>query len=58
MIFISNFQALYHGLSQYFQSKVCNTNKAVGEEISRLLDRFEDQSVKRKSFDGLEIFFL
>ena len=30
------FQALYNGLSQFHQSKVCNAAKAVGEEISRL----------------------
>jgi programmed cell death 6-interacting protein len=29
-------QAAYHGLAQYYQSLVCNANKAVGEEIARL----------------------
>ena len=33
---ISGKQAFYNGLSQYHQSKVCNTNKSVGEEIARL----------------------
>ena len=26
----------YHGLSEYFQSKVCKSNKCIGEEIARL----------------------
>ena len=34
--FISGKQAFYNGLSQYHQSKVCNANKSVGEEIARL----------------------
>lgn len=29
-------QAIYHGLAQYHQSRLCNANKAVGEEIARL----------------------
>ena len=29
-------QAFYSGLAHYFQSKVCNSNKSVGEEIARL----------------------
>jgi len=29
-------QAIYNGLAQYFQSRVCNADKAVGEEIARL----------------------
>lgn len=33
---VSGKQALYNGLSQFHQAKVCNTNKAIGEEISRL----------------------
>jgi len=33
---VSGKQALYNGLSQYHQSKVCNAAKSVGEEISRL----------------------
>ena len=33
---ISGKQAFYNGLSQYHQSKVCNANKSVGEEIARL----------------------
>jgi len=33
---VSGKQALYNGLSQFHQSKVCNAAKSVGEEISRL----------------------
>lgn len=33
---VSGKQALYNGLSQYHQSKVCNANKVIGEEIGRL----------------------
>ena len=33
---VSGKQAFYSGLSHYFQSKVCNANKSVGEEIARL----------------------
>jgi len=33
---ISGKQALYNGLSQFHQSKVCNAAKNIGEEISRL----------------------
>jgi len=33
---VSGKQALYNGLSQYHQSKVCNAAKNIGEEISRL----------------------
>ncbi|XP_043204066.1 programmed cell death 6-interacting protein-like [Amphibalanus amphitrite] len=29
-------QTLYQGLAEYYQSRVCNANKAVGEEIARL----------------------
>ncbi|XP_076063979.1 programmed cell death 6-interacting protein-like protein AliX [Oratosquilla oratoria] len=29
-------QAAYHALAQFHQSRVCNANKAVGEEIARL----------------------
>ncbi|XP_049798045.1 programmed cell death 6-interacting protein isoform X2 [Schistocerca nitens] len=29
-------QAAYHGISQYYQSLVCKSNKSVGEEIARL----------------------
>ena len=29
-------QALYNGLAQYHESKVCNTDKNIGEEIARL----------------------
>lgn len=32
---VSGKQAIYNGLSQFYQSKVCNTDKAVGEEIAR-----------------------
>ncbi len=28
-------QAIYNGLAQYHQSKVCNASKSVGEEIAR-----------------------
>ena len=28
-------QAIYHGLAQYYQSRLCNANKSVGEEIAR-----------------------
>ena len=28
-------QAIYNGMAQYFQSRVCNANKEVGEEIAR-----------------------
>ena len=33
---VSGKQALYNGLSQFHQSRVCNAAKAVGEEIARL----------------------
>lgn len=33
---ISGKQAFYNGLAQYHQSKVCNADKSVGEEIARL----------------------
>merc|ERR1719470_706833 len=33
---VSGKQALYNGLSQFHQSKVCNAGKNIGEEISRL----------------------
>lgn len=29
-------QATFRGLTHYYQAKVCNENKAVGEEIARL----------------------
>jgi len=38
---ISGKQAFYNGLSQYHQSKVCNANKSVGEEIARLQHSIE-----------------
>ena len=28
-------QAIYNGLAQYYQSRVCNAEKSVGEEIAR-----------------------
>lgn len=28
-------QAIYAGLAQYHQSRVCNANKSIGEEIAR-----------------------
>lgn len=34
-------QAGYHALAEYFQSKVCNSKKAVGEEIARLRHTIE-----------------
>ena len=30
-------QAIYNGLAQYYQSRVCNADKSVGEEIARLV---------------------
>jgi len=33
---VSGKQALYNGIAQYHQSRVCNADKAIGEEISRL----------------------
>ncbi len=33
---VSSKQASYQAMSQYFQSRVCNAKKAVGEEIARL----------------------
>lgn len=32
---ISGKQAIYNGLSQYYQAKICNADKSVGEEIAR-----------------------
>lgn len=29
-------QAAYNGIAQFYQSRVCNANKSVGEEIARL----------------------
>jgi programmed cell death 6-interacting protein len=29
-------QLAYHAIAQYYQSRVCNSRKAVGEEIARL----------------------
>ena len=29
-------QDSYHGIAQFFQSRVCNSKKLVGEEIARL----------------------
>ncbi|XP_066953002.1 programmed cell death 6-interacting protein [Macrobrachium rosenbergii] len=34
-------QAGYHALSEYYQSKVCNSKKTVGEEIARLRHAME-----------------
>ena len=34
---ISGKQAIYNGLAQFHQSKVCNEQKAIGEEIARYL---------------------
>jgi programmed cell death 6-interacting protein len=33
---VSGKQAIYNGLAQYHQSKVCNEQKSIGEEIARL----------------------
>lgn len=33
---VSGKQALYNGIAQFHQARVCNANKAIGEEISRL----------------------
>ena len=33
---VSGKQALYNGLSQFHQSKVCQADKTIGEQISRL----------------------
>ena len=35
---ISGKQAIYNGLAQYHQSRMCNASKAVGEEIARSAD--------------------
>ncbi len=32
---VSGKQAIYNGLAQYHQSRICNASKAVGEEIAR-----------------------
>ena len=32
---VSGKQAIYNGLAQYHQSRICNAQKAVGEEIAR-----------------------
>lgn len=29
-------QLAYHAVAQYYQSRVCNSKKAIGEEIARL----------------------
>ena len=34
---VSGKQAIYNGLAQYHQSKICNEQKAVGEEIARFV---------------------
>lgn len=45
-------QASQRGISQYFQSRVCNSKKAVGEEIARLQDAIEHlKSAQVKSGD-------
>ena len=36
---ISGKQARYNGLAQFHQSKVCNEQKAIGEEIARYLQK-------------------
>ena len=36
---ISGKQAIYNGLAQFHQSKVCNEQKAIGEEIARYLQK-------------------
>ena len=37
---VSAKQAGYHAIAQYFQSRVCNANKLIGEEIGRLQLQF------------------
>lgn len=34
---VSGKQAIYNGLAQYHQSRICNAQKAVGEEIARFV---------------------
>jgi programmed cell death 6-interacting protein len=33
-------QAIYNGMSQYHQSKVCNASKSIGEEIARYVRHY------------------
>lgn len=35
-------QLAYHAIAQYYQSRVCNGKKAIGEEIARLQDAIEN----------------
>ena len=48
-------QAFYNGLSQYHQSRVCNADKSVGEEIARLQYSIEliTACQTRAGFSGL-----
>ena len=52
---ISGKQAFYNGLSQYHQSRVCNADKSVGEEIARLQYSIEliTACQTRAGFSGL-----
>jgi len=52
---ISGKQAFYNGLAQYHQSKVCNAEKSVGEEIARLQFSIELMTAcqTRAGFAGL-----
>ncbi|KAG8310620.1 Rhophilin, Rho GTPase binding protein [Homalodisca vitripennis] len=34
-------QAMFHGMAEFYQSLVCRTNKAIGEEITRLQSALE-----------------
>ena len=46
-------QSGYRALAQYFQSRVCNAKKAVGEEIARLQDAIEHfKAAQQKSGDS------
>ena len=38
---ITSKQLAYHAIAQYFQSRVCNSKKAIGEEIARLQVEFK-----------------
>ena len=56
---VSGKQAFYSGLSHYFQSKVCNANKSVGEEIARLQHCIElFTACQQRSFSLVNFFRL
>ena len=49
---VTSKQLAYRGLAQYYQSRVASGNKAVGEEIARLLDAVAQlKSAQAKSGD-------